>query len=290
MHPAASALAWENRQAHFDKRPMAYCAITFDQIQKRIAAVPGTHPTWPPILHATDLSSIAEADARFTWWLWSDEEIKKRRAEQENQRQQGDNTRAEDEEGEDADNGADIDGDDAEQEEEDGVENEGEDDVEDEAEDAMDEDAGATGAQQIITSFLFELLRNLGLVRRRSSRTTKGRAPAQADVDVSDASTRRGKKRAADVLKREVRIPSADEDEDGDFDVDEIMDDPTPKKRGKGKAKIPTADFEVVVDSPPNRRPTQRLRTNEAGDAIDVSRMTREQARKWVATGAVSAN
>ena len=89
----------------------------------------------------------------------------------------------------------------------------------------------------------------------------------------------------ADDLKNVVLTISADDD--GNYDDDAEMDDPTPKKKGKGKATFPTTDFEVLIDSPPNRRPTQRLQTNEAGDAIDASTMTREEAENWVATGKV---
>ena len=89
----------------------------------------------------------------------------------------------------------------------------------------------------------------------------------------------------ADELK--TVVPTIPTDDNGDYDDDEVMDDPTPKKKGKGKSTIPTTNFEVLIDSPPNRCPTQRLRTNEAGDAIDASTMTREEAKSWVATGKV---
>ena len=90
----------------------------------------------------------------------------------------------------------------------------------------------------------------------------------------------------ADDLKSVVQTISPDNDGE-----DELMDDPTPRKAGKGKGKgKATTKVYVVVDSPPNRRPTQRLRTNEAGDAVDASPMTKAEARAWVATGAVCLN
>ena len=134
--------------------------------------------------------------------------------------------------------------------------------------------------------FVSERLHDLGLVRRRSSRTTKGRAPAQPDVDISDTNTGRGKKRVADDLKH---VGHTGDNDDGDYDDDDAMDGPTPRKKGKGKATVPTAEFNVLVDSPPKRRPTQRLRTNEAGDTVDASTMTKEEAENWVATGKVRA-
>ena len=66
-------------------------------------------------------------------------------------------------------------------------------------------------------------------------------------------------------------------------DKDELMDDPTPQKKGKGKAKLST-QVQVVVDSPPQLRPKQRIQTNEASDAIDAAAV---KARDWVATGDV---
>ena len=128
-------------------------------------------------------------------------------------------------------------------------------------------------------------LHKLGLVRRRSSWRTKGRAPALPDVDVSDINTGRGKKRVVDDLKNVV--PTISADDDGNYDDDVEMDDPTPKKKGKGKATFLTTDFEVLINSPPNCHLTQRLWTNEAGDAIDTSTMTREEVENWVATGKV---
>ena len=66
-------------------------------------------------------------------------------------------------------------------------------------------------------------------------------------------------------------------------DEDELMDDPTPRKKGKGKAKLST-QVQVIVDSPPRLHPKQRIRTNEAGDAIDAAVV---KARDWVASGDV---
>ena len=125
---------------------------------------------------------------------------------------------------------------------------------------------------------------DLGLVRRCSSWTTKGRAPAQPD---SDTNTGRGKKRVVDDLKNVGGMLYIDDNDNGDYDDDVTMDDPTPKKKGKGKATAPTAKFDVLVDSPPKRCLTQRLWTNEAGDTIDASTMTKEEAENWVATGKV---
>ena len=84
MHPAVSALAWEQREAHEQNRLPAYSTITFAQIKRRIAAVPASHPTWPTVHRVTDLSAKAEADPQFTWWLVSEEEELRMMAEQAN--------------------------------------------------------------------------------------------------------------------------------------------------------------------------------------------------------------
>jgi hypothetical protein len=78
----------------------------------------------------------------------------------------------------------------------------------------------------------------------------------------SDVGPKRGRKRSAAV---------ADEAEV----VEDLSDDPTPRK---GK-RAPT--FSVVIDSPPIARAKQRIRANEAGDAIDVP-------ERWVGRGEVS--
>ena len=72
VHPAVSALVWELKEAHLKKRAPKYDTITFAQIERRIAAKRADNPSLPPILTATNLSAVAEADDRFTWWLQSD--------------------------------------------------------------------------------------------------------------------------------------------------------------------------------------------------------------------------
>ena len=146
-------------------------------------------------------------------------------------------------------------------------------------------------ARQVCNHFFHSFskhLHKLGLVHQHSSWRTKGRAPALPDVDVSGTNTGRSKKCVADDLKNVV--PTISTDDDGNYNDDMEMDNPTPKKKGKGKATFLTTNFEVLIDSPPNRRPTQRLQMNEAGDAIDASTMTREEAENWVVTGKVCPN
>ena len=156
MHPAASALAWEQRLALEEKRSPAYSSITFAQIKRRIKAVPTSHPTWPTVLSATDLATKAEADPRFTWWLVSDEEQAKQRAgEGEMQVEEDDAGGIAEEEGE---GGAEEEDEEDEEEEDEEEEEEEEDEEGEEEEDednAVEEEVGATGAQPFL-SFLFQ--------------------------------------------------------------------------------------------------------------------------------------
>ena len=139
MHPAASALAWEQREAREQKRPPAYSTITFAQIKRRIAAVPASHPTWPTVLRATDLSAKAEADPKFTWWLVSEEEEVRMMAEQANRREDMGDMQEEEMEEEDA---AEDVAEDAEEEKEEEEEEEEEEDEEEEEEEEEDEEEG----------------------------------------------------------------------------------------------------------------------------------------------------
>jgi len=140
-------------------------------------------------------------------------------------------------------------------------------------------------------------------VRRRSKRTTRGRAPAPPDSDVGGTQKPKGKKRAADGSPQRQRgadpspatQPVPDDGDDGDDDDDddddeddeenEKMDDATPRK--SGRARSSRRKVQVIVHSPPHVRPKQRLRKNEAGDAINVSDTQEVEEVDWVGTGAV---
>lgn len=68
------------------------------------------------------------------------------------------------------------------------------------------------------------------------------------------------------------------------------MDDETPRKSEKVPAR---SQLQVLVDSPPHLRPKQRLRKNEAGDAVNLSDDPGPVASAtvpapWVGTGEVS--
>ena len=116
-------------------------------------------------------------------------------------------------------------------------------------------------------------------MRRRSLRTTRGRAPALPDSDVSGGQS---KKRTADDFPARKRIANRAENADN-ADADNTNDDdPTPRKKGKAKAVPPSAN-----DSPPRPRPRQRLWTNEAGDAVDASNIQPAEEPEWYATDAV---
>ena len=114
---------------------------------------------------------------------------------------------------------------------------------------------------------------------------TKGQAPAPPDFDVMDKHIRWSRKQVNDDDKDDDDGDHGDHDRVLNIDSDEIMDDPTPRK-SEGKGKMP-ATFHVVVDSPPRPPPKQCLRTNEAGDSIDVSDLGRGEGWDWVATGKV---
>ena len=118
-------------------------------------------------------------------------------------------------------------------------------------------------------------------MRRRSLQTTRGRAPAPPDSDVSVG---KSKKRTADDFPAQKHVARRAENADDGDDDNTNDDDPTPRKKGKAKAIPPSTN-----DSPPRPRPRQRLRTNEAGDAVDASNIQPEE-QEWCATDAVRPN
>jgi hypothetical protein len=85
----------------------------------------------------------------------------------------------------------------------------------------------------------------------------------------SDAALKRGRKRTAPVAEQPEEVYDSEDDEQ------------TPRKPG-----VPTDVPEVLVNSPPTSRPKQRIRKNEAGDAVDV--IPEPSAKPWVGTGDVS--
>jgi hypothetical protein len=92
--------------------------------------------------------------------------------------------------------------------------------------------------------------------RRQSKRINKGKAPAPPDSHIDIEHPKRGRKRTAEGAVDEV---------DKDEEMGDGEGDPTPRK---GKTSVGHPTFDVVVDSPPHTRPKQRLRVNEAGDAV----------------------
>ena len=116
-------------------------------------------------------------------------------------------------------------------------------------------------------------------MRRRSLRTTRGRAPAPPNSDVSGGQS---KKRTADDFPARKHVANRAENADNADDDNTNDDDPTPRKKGKAKAIPPSTN-----DSPPRPCPRQRLRTNEAGDAVDASNIQPAEEPEWYATDAV---
>jgi hypothetical protein len=96
----------------------------------------------------------------------------------------------------------------------------------------------------------------------------KGKGKAAAPPPSELAATR-GQKRTA---------PAAEQPENYSDDGE-----PTPHK---GETHVSAPKFQVVVQSPPATRAKQRLRTNEAGDAIDIPDSPSE--KMWVGRGKVS--
>jgi hypothetical protein len=91
----------------------------------------------------------------------------------------------------------------------------------------------------------------------------KGGVPATSDI-----ATKRGRKRTA---------PAAEQPEE--------VNDSDDSKLTPRKAETPAGapKYQVVIQSPPRTRAKQRIRTNEAGDAIDVPQSPSD--RLWVGRG-----
>ena len=143
-------------------------------------------------------------------------------------------------------------------------------------------------------------------VRRTSQRITRGKARARPDVEMDVNEPVRGRKRAAEQAisddddgedededeeedEKEGEDEGEDDDEGEDEDDDDVSGDPTPRK---AKAPPRHPEVSIVVDSPPRTRPKQRIRVNEAGDAVasrppldDVSGVSQGV---WVRRGDVS--
>ena len=100
------------------------------------------------------------------------------------------------------------------------------------------------------------------LPRRLSIRGNKGIAPLRPDSDVPSGLSR-GRKRAADQLKNmDKELQHKDNEDNNNNNI-------TPQKSSKGKKP---QEVQVVINSPPDDRPARRrMRTNEAGDAMNIS-------------------
>ena len=118
-------------------------------------------------------------------------------------------------------------------------------------------------------------------VRRTSQRITRGKARAQPDVEMDVDKPVRGRKRAAEhAISDDDNSEDEEEEEDKDEEEeeeeeeeDDIGGDPTPRK---AKAPPRRPEVSIVVDSPPRTRPKQRIRVNEAGDAVASSPASEE--------------
>jgi hypothetical protein len=94
---------------------------------------------------------------------------------------------------------------------------------------------------------------------RRSGRSNKGKAPAMPDAMEVDQ-PKRGKKRSAPTAAR------GDEEHSSGNSGGEGDGDPTPRKTATGHPL-----FNVVINSPPNTRPKQRLRMDAETEAAETS-------------------
>ena len=92
-----------------------------------------------------------------------------------------------------------------------------------------------------------------------------------------------------DEDEKEGEEEEEDEEEDEDVDEDDVSGDPTPRK---AKAPPRRPEVSIVVDSPPRTRLKQRIRVNEAGDAVASSPASEEATvgsqGVWVGRGDVS--
>jgi hypothetical protein len=83
-------------------------------------------------------------------------------------------------------------------------------------------------------------------------------------------------------LRQGSRKRSASVSEQADPMDDSEDGDPTPRKAGKPSG---APEFHIIVDSPPHTRAKQCIRTNEAGDALDVPEPP--LVKLWVGRGDV---
>jgi hypothetical protein len=113
--------------------------------------------------------------------------------------------------------------------------------------------------------------------RRVSKRITKGKAPARPDSAMDVDEPQRGRKTST------VGHTAQEHAVEADADISE--GEPTPRKV---QTPVARPALQVVVHSPPSARPTQRLRINEEGDAVELpSPPVAASPKLWVGRGEV---
>ena len=140
------------------------------------------------------------------------------------------------------------------------------------------DDGGGEGAPQFdLMIGGCTLLLKMSAGCHQSKRLNKGKPPAPPDEDVEVEPKKRGRKRTA-----ERAVDAVDEDEE----MNDADGDPTPRKETTMSDTHPP--FHVVVRSPTHTRPKQRLRVNEAGDAVSPPTAPVPTPVLWLGRGPVS--